>query len=436
MSSINTNSLDVNYPIPGQNNTTQGFRNNFTNIKTNLDIAGNEISDLQNKVVLKTALANSVLNNDMANTVIANAATLQFRATTYNLGNALSGNVAINCSLGDVQTGTVAGNITLNFSSWAPTNTEGHVSLKLNRPNANVESYIFLPNTITNSTLLENFVLTGNGPAITFPYNSTQMCLTLTTTDCGTSLNIEPTSRPFKSTSIQYGEPPSTGRLGDTNGTIYMPNSVSQLAITTTYANDYIVTSSTSSLYVGQPVVFTAGAAGVSTEANITLGSTYYVSNIGNTTAFKVSANANVSGNVDLAGNVANMFINPVSYIYVAVDDYSANAVNRNITSTGAPSNITLSGGNIANIVANYPIVFTQTANANAETCGLTVGTVYYIKTVDVANAIITVSLTRNNGVAGPVYTGVTTVGAGNVDIDFTVYDGPDIFRRIPLQPF
>jgi len=77
MSSINTNSLDVNYPIPGQNNTTQGFRDNFTNIKTNLDIAGDEISDLQNKVVLKSALANSVLNNDMANTVIANAATLQ-----------------------------------------------------------------------------------------------------------------------------------------------------------------------------------------------------------------------------------------------------------------------------------------------------------------------------------------------------------------------
>jgi hypothetical protein len=433
MSSINTNSLDVNYPIPGQNNTTQGFRNNFTNIKTNLDTAGNEITDLQNKVVLKSALANSVLNNDMANTVIANAATLQFRATTYNLGNALVGNVAINCSLGDVQTGTVAGNITLNFSSWAPTNTEGHVSLKLNRANANVDAYIFLPNTITNSELLENFVVTGQGPAITFPYNSTQMALTLTTTDCGNSLNIEPTSRPFKSTSIQYGEPPSTGRLGDTNGTIYMPNSVSQLQITTTYANDFIVTSSTSSLYVGQPVAFTAGEAGVSTEANITLGTTYYVSNIGNTTAFKVSANANTSGNVDLAGNVANMFLNPISYIYVAVDDYSANAVNRNITSTTSPNIITLSGST-ANIVANYPIIFTETEDANANTCGLVTNTVYYIKSVSGSN--ITVSMTRNNGVAGPEYQGITTVASADVDIDYTVYDGPDIFRRIPLQPF
>ena len=432
MSSINTNSLDVNYPIPGQNNTTQGFRNNFTNIKTNLDIAGGEIIDLQNKVVLKSALANSTLNNDMANAVIANAATLQFRATTYNLGNALSGNVAINCSLGDVQTGTVAGNITLNFSSWAPTNTEGHVSLKLNRPNANVESYIFLPNTITNSTLLENFVITGQGPAITFPYNSTQMCLTLTTTDCGTSLNIEPTNRPFKSTSIQYGEPPSTGRLGDTNGTIYMPNSVSQLDVES-LSTDFFTTSSTTNLFVGQPVVFTAGSAGVSTEANITLGTTYYVSNIGNSTAFKVSANANTSGNVNLAGNVANMFLNPISYIYVAVDDYSANAVNRNITSTTSPNIITLSGST-ANIANNYPIIFTETVNANANTCGLETNTVYYIKSVSGSN--ITVSMTRNNGVAGPEFQGVQTVGSADVDIDYTVFDGPDIFRRIPLQPF
>jgi hypothetical protein len=53
MSAINTNGLDVNYPIPGQNNSSQGFRNNFASIKTNLDTAGSEISELQNKVVFK-----------------------------------------------------------------------------------------------------------------------------------------------------------------------------------------------------------------------------------------------------------------------------------------------------------------------------------------------------------------------------------------------
>ena len=56
MSTINTNALDVNYPIPGVNNNSQGFRDNFASIKTNLNTAATEITDLQNKVVVKSAL--------------------------------------------------------------------------------------------------------------------------------------------------------------------------------------------------------------------------------------------------------------------------------------------------------------------------------------------------------------------------------------------
>jgi len=431
MSSINTNSLDVNYPIPGQNNNTQGFRNNFTNIKQNLDIAGNEISDLQNKVVLKSALANSTLNNDMANTLIANASTLQFRATTYNLGNALIGNVKIDCSLGDVQYGTLSGNITLDFGSWAPTNTEGHVELNLARANANADVYIFFPSDtpFRSIELLENYVLANNTPALTFPYNSTKMNLMLTTTDCGNSIDISPSNRPFKSTSIQYGVPPSTGRLGDTNGTIYMPDSVTQLKVTdTTTGTDVLTVSDTSSLYTGMSLMFTGSVFGGVNTSN-----TYYVRNVVSNTTFTISDTTSVASNTSLSSASGNMFANPISYIYVAVDDYSANAVNRSIANTAAPNIITVSG-TTANLVVNYPIQFTATANANANTCGLTVGTVYYIKSI--AGNDVTVSTTRYNGVAGPEYQGVTTVASGDVDIDYTVYDGPDIFRRIPLQPF
>ena len=65
--------MNTNYPVPGVNNNSQGFRDNFAAIKTNLNAAGTEITDLQNKVVVKQALANSTLNNDMANTLISNA---------------------------------------------------------------------------------------------------------------------------------------------------------------------------------------------------------------------------------------------------------------------------------------------------------------------------------------------------------------------------
>ena len=88
MSSINTNPININYPVPGVNNNSQGFRDNFASIVTNLNAAGTEITDLQNKVVVKQALTGTTVNNDMANTLFSNASTRSFRATTYNLGNA------------------------------------------------------------------------------------------------------------------------------------------------------------------------------------------------------------------------------------------------------------------------------------------------------------------------------------------------------------
>ena len=49
-SAINTNGINVNYPVPGVNNNSQGFRDNFRNIKNNLNTARLEINDLQANV--------------------------------------------------------------------------------------------------------------------------------------------------------------------------------------------------------------------------------------------------------------------------------------------------------------------------------------------------------------------------------------------------
>ena len=46
-SQINPNNIDGTYPVAGQDNNSQGFRDNFTNTKTNFQLAANEISDLQ-----------------------------------------------------------------------------------------------------------------------------------------------------------------------------------------------------------------------------------------------------------------------------------------------------------------------------------------------------------------------------------------------------
>ena len=436
MSTINTNGLDVNYPVPGQNNSTQGFRNNFTNIKQNLNIAANEISDLQNKVVLKSALANSTLNNDMANTLIANASTLQFRSTMYNLGNALVNNVLVNCSLGDVQYGNLAGNIVLDFASWAPTNTLSTVELQIGRPNTNANFTITFPTEalIDNNsgwTLLENSGTNGTLATLTFPHDVTQLNLTVTSTDCGNTLFVQPTNRPFKSTQIQTRTPPSTGQLGDVVGTVCIDAGTSQLVVTGANTDPFLTTSNTASLYTGLPVTFT----GISLAANIVVGNTYYVRNVVSSTRFTVSdtiGGSNIAIGANATGNT--MLLNPIQYMYIAVENFSANynANSLNITSTTSPNLIVLSA--TTNVANNNPIIFTGTT-ANLANVGLQADAVYYVKNYYSGNSTITVSKTRFNGVAGPEYQSINTIAA-NVGVDFVCYNGRDIFRRVPLQPF
>lgn len=49
-SNINPNNINGNFPVAGQDNDSQGFRDNFTNILNNFSFAASEISDLQNQV--------------------------------------------------------------------------------------------------------------------------------------------------------------------------------------------------------------------------------------------------------------------------------------------------------------------------------------------------------------------------------------------------
>ena len=431
MSTINTNGINVNYPIPGENNSTQGFRDNFASIKTNLNTAGTEITDLQNKVVLKAALNGSTINNDMANTLISNASTRSFRATTYNLGNALSGTVLVNVAQADVQYGNVAGNVTLQFGSWAPTNTESAITLRLGISNSSAvitfPSQVVASNNNFGGTILENYANIANVITITAPYDVEQLEFKLRTLDCGNTISIEPLNRPYQSTQIIKRTPPSTGQQGDKVGTICVDTGADQLVVTGANTDPYFTTSSTTTLYPGLSVTFT----GTSLEANVVVGNTYYIRNVVNSTRFTVSSTVSGS-NIAIGANATGtaMLLNAVQYMYVAVANYSANAFNRNIANTTSPNIITVSGST-ANLEVNNPIIFA--GNASGNTANIELDTVYYINSVSGSN--VTISKTRYNGVAGPEYTNITTVSS-NVDIDYTVYDGPDIFRRTTLNPF
>lgn len=437
MSTINTNPLNPNYPVPGINNNSQGFRDNFQNIKVNLDIAANEITDLQNKAVLKAALANTsgAVNNDMANTLISNASTRSFRNTTYNLGNSLSGTVLVDASLADVFYGNVSNNIILQFSSWAPTETQQIIYLQLGKsPDANVKYTVNFPpesmytDNFHGITSLENYEPAGN---ISFPYDVNQLNLTISTVDCGNTLFITPTNRAFKSTQIVVRDPPPTGQLGDTVGAVCVGPVASQLTISnTTVSTDVLTTANTATLYTGQIVSFTGNTFG-----GVNSNTEYYVRNIVSNTTFTLSTSSALSSNLTLSTANGNMYLHPVSYIYIAVDNYSAAATNINLNQTVAP-NIIISNTPISNSMLNQPVMFTGVEDS--DDIGVEANTVYYVKTITGSN--VTISQTRYDGIAGPEFQNILTVDpTSNLALtipDMTTYNGANIWRRIKLDPW
>jgi hypothetical protein len=310
-SAINTNGINVNYPVPGINNSSQGFRDNFTAIRTDLNTAATEITDLQNNVVLKQPLTGTTLNNDMANTLISNAATRGFRATTYNLGNAMSGTVVVNVSLGDVQYGTIAGNTSIQFAGWAPSGTQSNVQLQfaVSNPNAvlTFPSEVVFANNNFGITTLENY---SANSSVTVPYGVSQLDYRLSSVDCGNTIIIEPYNRPRITTQVQQRTPSPTGFQGDVAGTVsvdanyiyvatatYDSTTSSKLVSNTTATSNLVTFNSATGLIdptdLNIPVIFTGNTFG-----GIVANTVYYVKTIAsaNTITISNSISSNVAG--------------------------------------------------------------------------------------------------------------------------------------------
>ena len=129
-SAINPNDIDGTYPIAGQDNNSQGFRDNFTNTKTNFQYAANEITDLQTNAVLKAALTGTTLDNDMLGSVLANATQVDMAYTRLALGS-VSGSQTINYATAMFQTLTTTGSVSLAFSNFPPAGSAGVLTLQV-----------------------------------------------------------------------------------------------------------------------------------------------------------------------------------------------------------------------------------------------------------------------------------------------------------------
>lgn len=213
-SSINTANIDGSFPVAGQDNSSQGFRDNFTNIKTNFGYTKSEIEDLQTKAVLKSALTGTTLDNDMDGNIIYNVEMNQLGMTKNGHG-VTSGTVAINFEDGYYHTLTTNGTVTLGFTGWPTSGTFAELTVAITV--ASVAHTVELPTAVVYGI---GAVPGISSQVITFPSVGTYI-LKFSTDDNGTSIRVEYASQPQVAGSVVFRTvSASIGVAGDTQGMV------------------------------------------------------------------------------------------------------------------------------------------------------------------------------------------------------------------------
>jgi hypothetical protein len=189
-SSINPNNIDGNFPVAGQPNNTQGFRDNFTNIKTNFSTAATEITDLENNGIFKSALAGTTLDNNMADNLIYAAAIRDFSAVAVQL-TATSGSITVDYSAGHYQAISTTGSISLNFTNFPPSGSAGIIRLSI--AITNTAYTLTLPAAVSlGTTGIQGY----SANVITFAETGTYQ-FEFSTVDSGTTITIFDLNRPL-----------------------------------------------------------------------------------------------------------------------------------------------------------------------------------------------------------------------------------------------
>jgi hypothetical protein len=134
-SNINPNNIDGTYPVAGQDNDSQGFRDNFTNIKNNFTYSRDEIGDLQSKALLKMALGpgDAAANNDMDGAEIYRPTLKAYNQSFMDLGT-VSSIASISFLDGNMQKitgGTISDTLTIGLQDFPASGTYGAMRLWL-----------------------------------------------------------------------------------------------------------------------------------------------------------------------------------------------------------------------------------------------------------------------------------------------------------------
>jgi len=126
-----SNNINTTYPYPGVDNDTQGFRDNFANIKNALNTAAGEIGNLLQGTVKTTDNLNDFNRN------VIYKPTLQAEGYIVNNEGPVSNSVTVDALLGSYQQLQINGSANLSFSNWAGVAKYSKIRLEIKNANTN-----------------------------------------------------------------------------------------------------------------------------------------------------------------------------------------------------------------------------------------------------------------------------------------------------------
>lgn len=123
-SNIDDVSINSAYPVAGQDNDSQGFRDNFGTIKSNFVASKAEIEALQDNTAKKNE-ANNFLGNNISNANLIDV------SEELNAGGTVQASQNIDFQFGPVQTFIISGDVTLTTTGWPESGKVGKIRVIL-----------------------------------------------------------------------------------------------------------------------------------------------------------------------------------------------------------------------------------------------------------------------------------------------------------------
>lgn len=308
---INPNNINGSYPVAGVDNSSQGFRDNFTNIKNNFTYAASEISAIQANAILKNQF------NDLGGATISNPTLLGVRETLYVV-DINAGSPSIDFSKGQYQTLALTQSAIISgFTNWPSSGVQARMRLEVTVSNTNYT--LTLPSAVTL-----NYTSIANISTKTISFASTGVYIfEFSTIDGGTNISVQDLTRNRNTIQGNLSLQTSVSGVATTGITMTVSN-VGGTVVGNIQANNFIgnIISLGSTSYsltgnlTANNVIANTGIYGTLVTAlqpNVTL--------VGNLTSLSVTGNANI-GNLTVNGltDLCGAFMTGVQFVDNAVD--------------------------------------------------------------------------------------------------------------------